>query len=279
LSSLMQLLMISTALVTGCPGPASPTLPYFEEVYFRQKPKAQPQPDNWSLDKILEDDVGDDLIDEPPTIPHKPLQTSWQDFLERCGSESIGKASDGRLTSPRKLPRKGTGFTKKNDKAPYGTDETVALLSWVCDRMTKMYPGTVPLVIGDLSSKKGGRLKPHASHQSGRDIDFGYYFKNNQRLDHFKTASRDLMDVEKTWALLSLLMETGQVQYLFIDKRLHKPLYKHARAIGWSQDELERLFEAPLGKRKRSGIIRHIPGHKHHVHIRFKCPEHDKRCR
>jgi len=107
----------------------------------------------------------------------------------------------------------------------------------------------------------------------------GYYFVGNPRLTHFRTANSDDLDAEKTWTFLELLMSTGQVQYFFIDRKLQKPLFHQALAMGWTEDEARHIFEAPIGPAKRSGIIRHIPGHKHHVHIRFRCPNGDDRCR
>ena len=106
----------------------------------------------------------------------------------------------------------------------------------------------------------------------------GYYFTGNKRVTHFKTATRQDMDAEKTWTYLELLLSTGQVQYFFIDRKLHTLLFEQALEMGWSEDEARDLFEAPIGKAKRSGIIRHISGHKHHLHVRFRCPEDDERC-
>ena len=265
-------------LASGCPRPAEAELPFFEEIYFAQKPDPPRPPDgeNWTLDRVLSDDVDD--VGEPRLPPPDPA-VAWKAFLGETRSESIGAASQGRLREGRLMPKRGVGFLRKNDKAAWGTDETVALLTWAADDLTRRYPGTVALVVGDLSAEEGGRLRPHLSHQSGRDADVGYYFVGNRRLTHFRTANRDDLDAEKTWTLLELLMSTGQVQYLFIDRKLHKPLFRQALAMGWTEDEARRIFEAPIGPAKRSGVIRHVPGHKHHIHIRFRCPEGDGRCR
>ena len=267
-------------LASGCPRPAEAEPPFFEEIYFAQKPDPPRPPggENWSLDRVLSDDVDDT---DAPAVPVSRLDpaVAWRAFLGETQSESIGAASRGSMKHGRLMAKRGTGFLRKNDKAAWGTDETVALLTWGLDEMTSRYPGTVPLVIGDLSAEEGGRLRPHLSHQSGRDADVGYYFVGNRRLTHFRTATRDDMDAEKTWTFLELLMSTGQVQYYFIDRKLHKPLFRQALAMGWTEDEARRIFEAPIGPANHSGIIRHVPGHKHHVHIRFRCPSGDDRCR
>jgi murein endopeptidase len=134
-------------------------------------------------------------------------------------------------------------------------------------------------LIGNLSLEKGGRLRPHASHRSGRDVDIGYYFRDNEYCRSFVDASPDTLDVEKTWTLIELLLSTSQVEYLFVDRTLQGPLYEEALRRGWAESELQELFEAPVGARSRCGIIRHSRGHKHHLHVRFKCAKNDDRCK
>jgi hypothetical protein len=268
-----------TALA-GCPRPAEADLPLFEEVFLAQKPDppAQPGGENWTLDRVISDDIiHEDAVEAPPPPPNPAV--AWRSLMLGSRSESVGKSSKGRLQHGRQMPRRGDGFLRKNDKASWGTDETVALLSWAAMEMTRRFPGTVPMVIGDLSDEDGGKLRPHLSHQSGRDADIGYYFVGNQKLGHFKTATRENLDAEKNWTLIELLISTGQVKYLFVDRRFHKILYRQALEMGWSEDEARALFEAPIGRAKKSGMIRHIPGHKHHLHVRFRCSEGDARCK
>jgi len=150
---------------------------------------------------------------------------------------------------------------------------------WAASRMADMYPGTVPLIVGDLSAEKGGRLRPHSSHQSGRDVDLGYYFAGNEAMDRFADATGENLDAEKTWTLIDLLLSTHRVEYIFIDRSLHETLYKEAVRRGWGEDELEQIFEAPVGESVRSGVIRHQKGHRHHLHVRFACDESDKECK
>jgi len=276
--SLLTLACLS-AILAGCPRPAEAELPLYEEIFLAQR-REPPEPagrGNWTLDRVISDDVeeGDAVEMQIPPDP----SVAWRSLIASSRSESVGKASRGRLKHGRRMPGRGEGFVRKNDKAAWGTDETVALISWAALEMTRRYPGTVPMVVGDLSDEDGGRLRPHLSHQSGRDADVGYYFLGNKRVTHFRTATRKDLDAEKTWTLLELLIATGQVQYFFIDRRLHKPLFRHALAMGWTEVEARKLFEAPIGRAKRSGIIRHIPGHKHHFHVRFRCPEGDDRCK
>ena len=260
--------------------------PLFEELLFAELETDKPKPRESFplLDLPIEDEIPDEEPEElecfPETVhvPARRATSNWQEFQEKQDTRSVGKSNKGKLVHGREMPDHGPGFIRKNDKAYFGTDETVAMLLWACQRMTELYPGTVPVVIGDISSERGGRLRPHASHQSGRDVDIGYYFVDNSPIKRFKDAEADNLDVEKTWTLLELFLFTHKVDYLFIDKTLQEPLFQEALSRGWSEAELATLFEAPLGDRKRKGIIRHQKGHRHHFHIRFVCPEEDRDC-
>ncbi|MBM4372674.1 MAG: hypothetical protein FJ098_13520, partial [Deltaproteobacteria bacterium] len=75
---------------SGCPRPAEAVLPFYEEVYLREKPEPQEQPrENWDLERILEDDVDDPSVPPPPPDP----AVAWRDWLAGVPSESVGKAS------------------------------------------------------------------------------------------------------------------------------------------------------------------------------------------
>ncbi len=128
------------------------------------------------------------------------------------------------------------------------------------------YPET-EVVIGDLSKKNGGRLLPHLSHRSGRDVDLRVPLK--VRTKYLVEASARTIDLERTWHLITTLIAGGEVQYVFLNWRLQRPLYKYAREQGVSEEELTRLFQFPH-RRALTGIIRHEPGHLGHFHVRFR---------
>lgn len=257
-------------------------LPLYEELLFAQITKEKPrQRYEFPYDNILiEDEVppGCDGLERGVKLTRLQDQ-GWENFRNGSASESIGRPDKGRLKNGREMPREGPGFVRKNDKAIYGTDETVAIILWAAARMSQMYPGTVPIVVGDLSRKHGGRLRPHCSHQSGRDVDLGYYFKGNKLVKRFQDATKENLDVEKSWSMIELLLSTQRVQYIFIDRSLQPLFYAEARRRGWSEKELMSLFEAPIGARPRSGIIRHQKGHRNHFHVRFTCDPGDSKCR
>ena len=191
-------------------------------------------------------------------------------------SESSGSCNSGRLIDGLHLPKTGIGY-KHVGGSGYGTDETVAYLRFAAWSVAKAYPNTVPVIIGDLSDDGGGHLKPHRSHQSGRDADVGLYRTQNRPLRWFKTLPIEEIDLEKTWTFIEALLRTGAVQYIFIDTSIQTALYNEARARGFQPDELDRLFQS--SKRSRRALIRHVRGHKNHLHVRFLCPRGDEDCR
>ncbi|MEZ4470321.1 MAG: penicillin-insensitive murein endopeptidase [bacterium] len=156
----------------------------------------------------------------------------------------------------------------------FGTLETVNAIRGAIAAVNRKFPeGTHPLVVGDLSREKGGRFPPHKSHQSGRDVDIGYYHTDGapQRLARVWPQT---MDAGRTWALVEGLLADDQVQYMFIDYRLQAKLYEYARDVaGVPQDKLDAWFSYPQARVKRGAPIRHLKGHADHIHVRFWSPQ------
>ena len=190
-------------------------------------------------------------------------------------SESVGKTSAGSLYGPTRLPRRGKGYRHIGDD-PYGTSEAVAYLQFAAWAVTLKHPKTVPVVIGDLSAKGGGRLRPHRSHQSGRDADVGLYRTGNRRLKWFRALPASELDVGKTWTLIEALLRTGAVKYIFLDRSIQQQLAAYASRLGWTDAALAQVFQYPGGNRR--ALIQHVSGHRNHLHVRFVCSPEDSRC-
>jgi hypothetical protein len=191
-------------------------------------------------------------------------------------SESVGQCSSGSLIDGIRLPRKGVGYRHIGDSS-FGTDETVTYLRFAAWAVSEQYPHTAPVVVGDLSDERGGHLTPHRSHQSGRDADVGFYRTENRALRWFKTLPNSELDLAKTWTFIEALLRTGAVEYIFIDRSIQEALHGYATKRGFPDDELKRIFQFP-GRNKRT-LIRHVAGHKNHLHVRFVCPSEDEDCR
>lgn len=193
-------------------------------------------------------------------------------------SESIGACNSGRLVNGEKLPE-GPGYSYGRRPNVYGTNETITLVLEGIARFVKKYPKGPMIVVGNLSRPTGGHLKPHRSHQSGRDIDIGYiHVEKAQPVTSMIVATRENLDVKKTWDLLEMFIKTNKVEKMFIDYYIQEMLYDHVKKQkGYSKARLEELFQYPHGKGAKA-LIQDSKGHHHHVHIRFTCPRKDTKC-
>lgn len=192
-------------------------------------------------------------------------------------SESIGTPVNGRLANARCMRAEGPGFIHPSN-ASCGTDETVMLTMFAVGELLRDYPETVPVLIGSLSAPEGGPLKPHKSHQSGRDIDIGLFARGNVAVETFGALDQQEIDFEKTLTLLVNLIATGRVQFIFINYSIQPSFVEAAKAQGYDKEQIDYLFQYPKGKDARQGIIRHANGHTRHAHVRFTCPQSDTRC-
>lgn len=193
-------------------------------------------------------------------------------------SQSRGHAFRGRLLNGEPL-KSGAGYKVRSPGRAYGTDQTVSLIRKVCRKYTRKFRGAPKVVIGDISFKRGGYMRPHKSHQSGRDVDMGYVHKGNRQLDNFESMNKHNLDVAKTWYLVKSFVDTGEVEYMFIDHGIQRLLYEYAVSHGVSKTWLEANMQYPRGRGATKAPIRHARGHRNHMHIRFRCPKDDKACR
>lgn len=207
----------------------------------------------------------------------------------RVLSRSTGKPQYGRLINGERL-REGSGYWVRTAGRSWAANKTIRLLTKVLPRVKKRWPKAPELMVGDLSREGGGHFPPHASHQNGLDVDIAYYHlkaKKKKHPRHFKVATPSTLDAKKTWYLFKAFLDTGEVDYIFVDYSLQAPLYREARA-SWPlprnkrkrrrekrkrDDWLKRNFQYPRPRRNTQGTIRHASNHKNHVHIRFMPPE------
>ena len=200
-------------------------------------------------------------------------------------SEAEGRPQAGRLINGEQMPLEHDCYVLKRQRNAWGTNETVEQLlqaiQAVCKskKLRRKNKGKrIPkIVIGDLSSRRGGPLPPHKSHQNGRDVDIGYYHKGTKQLRGFKSANEKNLDKRLMWALIDQLLDQDAVEYLFMDKKIQKMMYAWALKQGEKESRLRSLFQYPKGRGRV--IIRHEPGHVNHIHVRFRCPSTDESCR
>jgi murein endopeptidase len=155
-----------------------------------------------------------------------------------------------------------------NPDHAWGRTSVIWRLTEVLFRYNTTYPDAPPVLVKDISRRHGGRLPPHVSHRSGRDVDIAVVRKRGPN-DRAVPATPRTIDAERTWFLIHSLIRSGEVQYVFLHRRLIRVLRRHARQQGMSRQEIRRIFHNPRRGRHAPGIIRAEPGHQAHFHVRF----------
>jgi penicillin-insensitive murein endopeptidase len=165
----------------------------------------------------------------------------------------------------------------------FGTAELVTLLVAGAQAVAAVAPGS-QLVVGDLSREGGGRIRPHRSHRSGRDVDIGFYVIDAQARavpagPGFVSMSNALVglhrggvyafDVARNWVLIEALLTHPEVQpqYIFVANPIVSALLAYGRRRHASADVMQRaeaIMRQPRGSPHRS-----------HFHVRIFCPRDD----
>lgn len=192
-------------------------------------------------------------------------------------SASVGRPSDGSLERGVRL-RPNAGWVVRNPERAFVTRDVASWMAAGFAQVARRYPRSARIEVRDASVEHGGRLREHHSHQTGRDIDLVYYQARCHDTCTYHRVSPTTLDAERQWALLEAWLRAGVVEYVFIDHALQEPLYEAARAAGASRDELSRWFQWPRAQDQRLGVVRHVRGHRDHLHVRFVCAAHDLRC-
>jgi hypothetical protein len=165
----------------------------------------------------------------------------------------------------------GVGYVVRHPTRAFGERYVVEYLRHSIAEVHALYPNVPTLAIGDISAEHGGKISDHVSHQTGVDVDVGFYFRTT--VEHFVTAG-PTFDLEANWALLAAFARTAAlddgVKMIFLDYDIQRRLYDFARQRGTPERELEFMFQYPRGRDELSGLVRHWPGHDNHFHVRFK---------
>jgi murein endopeptidase len=192
---------------------------------------------------------------------------------------SMGSPNRGKLRNGMPLPEGPAWRLRVHRPRTYGAVHTINALVQAFEAWGSKYPDGPKLRIGEISRRTGGRVPPHSSHRSGRDIDIGYIFRGIDDGEHrWKYMNVRNFDAEKNWALVQALVETGQVQTIYISKKLQKLLHKEAQKH-LDDAQLAALFEYPHTSESPHALIQHWRGHANHMHVRFKCEPGNRRCR
>lgn len=200
----------------------------------------------------------------------EPLPT----FKVRAGGWSVGKPNRGRLVNGVQLPANDLYTIRDPDKA-WGSSHAIEQLQKTIATWRRDTGFAGPLVIGAISRRGGGRFRPHRSHQSGRDVDIRLPKKAGASL-----RSNDPSDIDwrASWGLVKAFVDSGEVEYIFLDWYRQRRLYRAAKAAGATDEELRRAIQYPRARKTNHGLVRHAKGHVVHIHVRINCAPAASRC-
>ena len=202
------------------------------------------------------------------------------------GSLSLGGTTRGILQNPATVPQNSKTFqilpTHRTKGTGYATEELIGLLQWGADEVNRQFPGSV-MRTGNLSLRRGGKIKVSRSHQSGRDVDISFYVLNRAgkpiktpQLITFDETGKSKpggyqFDVPRNWALVEAFISYPgtQVQWLFVSQPLKDSLLAYARDKNTDPMIIEKA-SALLWQPTESSP------HNDHFHMRIYCPEEDR---
>ena len=220
------------------------------------------------------------LLQPPPSrAPAAAAAATPTEFL----GQSWGRPDAGRLVGPVRFPE-ALGYHLRRTEHAFATASTVRMLGDALQRVRASNPGIHALAVGDLSGPGGGPLPGHRSHQSGRDVDLGFFYRHPPPAypRHFVRPRAGNLDPKAMWdLLLALARSSGQpggVQYVMLDYDLQEVLHRWAVRNGVDRTTLETVLQYPRGQRRQVGLVRHFPGHQNHLHVRFGCAPSDFVC-
>jgi len=222
--------------------------------------------------------LDDGELDEPEPAPGAPLPhplDGWSDErleaavttdLVSLGAMSVGTPNAGGLVNGVRAVASPL-YSLVSPGSAWGTQETIDYLNTAVQAVHDEFPNTPPLALGDIGARHGGPLRPHISHQAGRDLDISFYYRDGTRW--YARGTRDNLDFPRLWAFVRALIAKTDIDLILLDHGLQEPLKAYALSIGEDPDWVSQIFQ---GKGVQRAIIRHAPGHATHLHLRFWSP-------
>lgn len=207
----------------------------------------------------------------PPGLRSRSLQYPWQ-----------GKLLRGMAVRPSKYVRYVGEYAGAGHF--YGTWELVQLIERAARRVAFRLPGA-KLSIGELSREGGGRIDGHRSHESGRDVDVGFYMTRTDGTPFYTYAFVDFdhrgrgvppdhylrFDDARNWELVAKLLADGdaRVQYIFVASHIKSRLLAEAKRRAAPRSVIERA---------KAALVQPAHGHPHrnHFHVRIYCAPADR---
>lgn len=194
-------------------------------------------------------------------------------------SHSIGAPNRGRIAHAAAFPE-GEGWQLRSYRPrTWATRSTVTALAGALGEWRERFPEAQPVLLGEFSRHDGGRVRPHKSHCSGRDVDVGYVLRSAPAAHRFTVATFDTLDAAATWGLVERLVASGQVESIFMAATVQRQLLPYAMGRV-EPSRLPTLFSvlAPNARAQKKALLRAWGGHDDHMHVRFACGAGDAEC-
>jgi len=257
---------IVTALVSASASATGirPVIEPFDAVLVHAPPPAEERPAPLSEPQRCAPEPTLTARAAAPPVPADLLRLAREQPLA-LGSASIGWPTRGALWGAVQL-RESEGIQRAGDHG-WGTETVILSIERAVREVRRCFAGTPALHVGDIARRRGGWLRPHRSHQSGLDADIGYYYRGGS--SWYVQVTTDNLDVARSWALIRALVEGGNVEMMFIDRRVQALLRAHVATLPVDQRRDVDLFQTAENK---SSLIRHERGHTAHFHVRFSDP-------
>ncbi len=192
--------------------------------------------------------------------------------------QAVGYYADGLLKNSLRIPDVGESFIKVfrlRDRG-YSTDLLFWILEHSADSVSKQFPKSERLQIGDMSDIDGGQLSRHASHQNGLDVDGAYYRVNRREMNPEGFGGFDEVfvtkgmvtknfDIARNFHFFDAAVATGQVARIFVDAAIKVSMCEFAQKLKPG---------SALSKRSTETLrrLRPLTNHADHFHVRAKCP-------
>jgi murein endopeptidase len=252
-----------------------------------ERPWELPEHDPDPLDDDIESNYGLALErDGADDVDNAPLTNQGPGDAHR--SFSIGYPNRGQLIGARSLAHQGRHhqILPRTIKRGYywGTGQLVDVILQAAERVAQTHPKSI-LQIGNLSSARGGKITTSVSHQSGRDVDLGFFCTDldgvavnpdgfpvfdGSRGERLDRSGQYLLDVPRNWAMIEALLTDpkARVQWLFLDTAIKRMLLEYA---------IRNQRDAAVVQQAEKVIVRPKDSspHNDHVHVRIFCSKRD----
>ena len=215
------------------------------------------------VEATIADALADAGIRYTCELTDEELTKRWIEAPESLGTISVGVTEAGRLVNGVSLPP-GDAWQVIDANNAYGTQETIDFLIAAATSVKEQFADAAPLRINHIGKKVGGYLRPHQSHQAGRDVDLGFYYPRTEDPGRLSKKRELAMDLSLNWALLKALVSNADIEFVLVDKRIQARLYAFALDQGEDKVWLDKLFHNGA-----ASLVKHARRHRDHFHVRF----------